>query len=114
MLHMPLNLPTQALREAETAISHAQRVRQRHARNTEKGSAQREADIKIALDKLRKAMRPLRSEIGRFAYGPQTETAEDNRAKIRAVSAMLQAERRKLWKMQDPAKRAARREKAAA
>jgi hypothetical protein len=45
-------------------------------------------------------MGPLRSEIGRFAYGPQTTLAERNRQAIRDASDKLQRERRKLWKMQ--------------
>ena len=44
-------------------------------------------------------MKPLRSEIGRFPYGPQTDEAEANRERIRQASDALQRERRKLWKM---------------
>ena len=48
---------------------------------------------------LKRAMRPLRSEIGRFPYGPQTDEAEANREEIREASTAIQRERRKLWKM---------------
>lgn len=89
----------EALRNAEAAVAHAQQVRSFHRRQTARGSTQRTEDIKLALERIRDAMQPIRSEIGRFPYGPQTTVAEEERARIRAASLALQAERRKLWKM---------------
>lgn len=98
---MPEEMPPNIIESAERAIENAQRVRRYHRRRTERNSLQRKTDIEVALERLREAMKPLRSEIGRFAYGPATETAENNRAVIRARSAAIQSERRKLWKMMD-------------
>lgn len=96
---MPATLPQPELDEAALACSHAHSVRALHRRRTEKGSAQREEDIRLALERLREVMRPLRSHIARFPTGPQTEAADANRAAIRKMSAAVQRERRKLWKM---------------
>lgn len=96
---MPNHIEPEVLKEADAAVKFAQTVRERHRRRTERGSASREADIENALTRLRDAMRPLRSEIGRFAYGPATERAESNRQKIRDASDAIQRERRKLFKM---------------
>jgi hypothetical protein len=85
-----------ALREAWAAVSHAREVRKRHARQTDRGTAQREADLRIARQGIDAAMRPLRSEIGRTPYAHIPREDE-----IREASKALQAERRKLWKMQD-------------
>lgn len=87
------------LKQAAAAVDNAQRVRRFHARRTRKDSEQRKADIRIALDKLREAMAPLRSETGRFPYGAQTDAAEERREAIREASNNIQAERRKLWKL---------------
>lgn len=81
------------------AVAYAQQVRKFHRRRTAKTSQQREADIEMALERLREAMEPIRSEIGRFPYGPQTTVAEARREAIRECSAAIQSERRKLWKM---------------
>lgn len=102
---MPATRPTAALDDATAAVDNAQRVRAYHRRRTEKRSKQRQQDIEIALDRIREAMKPLKSMIGQFPYGPATATAEANREEIRAASLALQKERRKLWKMQDPAAR---------
>jgi hypothetical protein len=82
---------------AAQAVQHAQRVRIAHRRRTPKGSPQREQDIKLALERLHDAMRPLRSFIGRapFVNSPKTEVDEALHA-----SQAIQKERRKLWKMQ--------------
>lgn len=96
---MPETLPFDILDAADRAVDNAQRVRRFHRRRTEAHSAQRRADIEIALSRLKEAMAPLRTEIGRFPYGPSTDTAENNRQSIRARSAAIQIERRKLWKM---------------
>jgi len=96
---MPAKLPTQAMSDAQDAVDNARRVRAYHRRRTEKRSPQRRADITVARDRLKEAMRPLKSAIGQFPYGPQTVAAEENREAIREMSAAIQAERRKLWKM---------------
>ena len=90
---------------AEAAIKNAQRVRATHRRRTGVGSAAREDDLAIGLERLAQAMKPIRSEIARFPYGPQTDTAEANREKLRGLSKSIQGERRRLWKMQDTRRR---------
>lgn len=87
------------LQAAEAAVAFAQHVRSYHRRTTPRGNARREEDIQIALDRIRDAMKPLRSAIARFPYAPQGEIAHERRKAIRAASASLQSERRKLWKM---------------
>lgn len=97
---MPEVLPEKALQAAHAAVDNARRVRAYHRRRTETSSQQRKDDIEIALRRLREAMKPLKSAIGGFPYGPQTTTAEANRELIRVASEEIQKERRKLWKMQ--------------
>lgn len=104
---MPAELPTQDIENAEAAIQFARLVRKTHARRTQKNSPRRAADIEIARARLKEAMTPLRSEIGRFARGPQTVVAEEHRALIRATSRAIQSERRKLTKMSPPPTRKA-------
>jgi hypothetical protein len=96
---MPQTRPDDLLDAAQAAVLNARRVREFHARRTEKTSKQRIQDIVIARERLLDAMKPLKSIIGGFPYGPPTEVAEANREEIREVSRALQAERRKLWKM---------------
>lgn len=96
---MPAELPTQAIETAVAACQYAQQVRRYHRRRTNRTSSQRETEIEIALTRLKEAMAPLRSHIGKFPYGPQTTAAEENRQLIRDASTAIQAERRKLWKM---------------
>lgn len=100
LLRMPATRPKTELDIAYAAVANARGVREYHRRRTEKRSPQRERDIAIALERIRDAMRPLKSMIGAFPYGPPTETAENNREEIRQASLALQRERRKLWKMQ--------------
>lgn len=97
---MPSQLPQEAIEAADAAIAFAAQVRRFHRRRTDKRSQQRKDDIASALSRLKEAMDPLRSEIGRFPYGPQTPQAEANRERIRQASKAIQSERRKLWKMQ--------------
>lgn len=96
---MPAQLPKDAIDKAEAAVAFAQQVRKFHRRRTGKSTKQRTDDIEKALKRLKAAMKPLRSEIGRFPYGPQTDDAEENRQRIREASGALQVERRKLFKM---------------
>jgi hypothetical protein len=96
---MPNKLPQDCIERAEAAVAYAQQVRRIHRRRSKKSSTQRNEDIELALTRIKAAMAPLRSEIGRFPYGPATDTAERNRKKIREASTSLQRERRKLFKM---------------
>lgn len=96
---MPAELPKRDIEAAEASVVFAQAVRQTHRRRSNKTSAQRKSDIEMALLRLREAMKPLRSQIGRFPYGPQTGEAERNRQTIRNASEAIQRERRKLHKM---------------
>jgi hypothetical protein len=91
--------PTAELDAAQAAVMNAQRVREFHRRRTEKTSKQRLQDIDLALTRLREAMKPLKSMLGTFQYGPATQAAELNREAVREASAAIQRERRKLWKM---------------
>lgn len=102
---MPARLPLEAMREAELAIKNAQEVREYHRKRTLRKDRQRQQDIKHAIERLKKAMVPLRSERGKFPYGPQTDVAARNRQKIIDTSEALQSERRKLWKMLNTPKR---------
>jgi hypothetical protein len=95
-----INLP-EALEAAEAAAENARRVRAFHRRRTDKRSKQRAQDIEIALGRIKDAMKPLRTFLGRFSYGPQTQAAHANYDKVSTASHALQAERRKLWKMQN-------------
>lgn len=99
---MPSELPQDAIEAADAAVIFAQQVRRIHRRRSNKLSKQRASDIELALTRLKEAMGPLRSEIGRFPYGPQTSVAEANREAIRTASERIQVERRKLWKMRRP------------
>jgi hypothetical protein len=96
---------TEALQEAELAVQNAQDVRRFHRKRTEKGDVQREADLNMAIERVRAAMKPLRSEIGRFPKQPNTANVLSRQKRIRAASNALQAERRKLWKMIDRSER---------
>lgn len=103
---MPAILPTELLDAADAAAAYAQQVRRYHRKRSARTAKQRQADIELALNRLAEAMKPLKSQIGKFPYGPQTTLAEQNRQRIRAASQALQSERRKLWKMRNrPAQR---------
>src|ERR1044072_2687253 len=91
----------EALREARLAVEAAREVRAHHRKRTERGNQQREDDLRLALERVKNAMKPLRSEIGRFSREAKTAAVLDRQEKIRAASASLQRERRKLWKMQE-------------
>ncbi len=104
---MPNVLPQRDLEGAEAAVAFAAEVRRYHRRRTHPCSEQRLRDIARAQERLAEAMRPLKSAIGAFHYGPQTTIAEQNRQIILDASKALQSERRKIWKMQQTAKRKA-------
>lgn len=86
------------LKTAESAVAIAQQTRKKYARRAA-NSEKRTADIQSALDGLRDAMAPIRSEIGKYAYFQVNDESEDVRDMVRSASASIQAERRKLWKM---------------
>lgn len=88
------------MESALAAASYASDVRELHRRRTRRGNPQRETDIKIALERLKTSMRPLRTEIGRLQYRRPSARRDEQREVLAALSARLQAERRKLWKMQ--------------
>lgn len=96
---MPQHLPQKELDTADAAVAYALQVRKFHARRSERDSKQRIADIEMALKRLRSAMKPLKSMMGKFQYGPQNPIAEANRQAIRERSAAIKRERMKLWKM---------------
>lgn len=102
---MPAKLPAEAIKEADLAVKNALEVRRYYAKRRPKDDPQRREDLSLAMQRIRKAMKPLKSEIGKFMYGPQTAQAEKNRERIRAASRALQTERRKLWKMLQPTTR---------
>lgn len=87
------------LREADLAVANAQEVRAYHRKKTSRDDLQRLSDITIALERVKAAMKPLRSEIGRFPRQHPSATILARQERIRAASQALQKERRKLWKM---------------
>lgn len=91
--------PDRYLDTAKAAAEYARKVRSAHARRTDRRSPQRETDVRIALERLREAMVPLRSLIGSFPYRPQTPEATATYKEVRKASDALQKERRKLWKL---------------
>lgn len=102
---MPYEPPPNLIERAQAAIDYAQSVRRVHRRRTPKGNEQREADIRVAMDRLREAIKPIRVEIGRFPYGPKGPESEAERARVREASKEIQSERRKLWKMRQRRRR---------
>lgn len=92
-------LPKTTLETAAEAVACAQATRRYHARKTDPKNEERQAEIEASLGKLRAAMKPLRHEIARYPYGPQTASARAYRDALAAASQALQRERRKLWKL---------------
>lgn len=84
---------------ADGAVSNAQDVRAFHRKRTHKGHQQRETDIKHALQRIQTAMKPIRSELGRVRYRGQSSERLAEALLLKAASARLQTERRKLWKL---------------
>jgi hypothetical protein len=87
------------IKTAKLAVQHARDVRAYHRRRSERGSVQREFDIKEACERIQRAMKPLRTWQGKAPYMAQTELNLKFDAQVRQVSDQLQRERRKLWKM---------------
>lgn len=98
---MAIKTLDEQLDDAQAAAENAQRVRAFHRRRTDKRSSQRAQDIEIALERIKDAMKPLRSFLGAFHFGPQTEVMWEKHEMVSEASRALQAERRKLWKMQN-------------
>jgi hypothetical protein len=90
------------LKEADLAVKNAQEVRAYHRKRTDRHDRQRQNDIRLAAERVKAAMKPLRSEIGKFARQLPTRDTIERQERIRAASLALQRERRKLWKMIDP------------
>lgn len=98
---MRLEVPIEdTLTNARVAIKHARSVRDYHAKRSARGTRQRELDIKLALEKLKEAMKPVHRHVARMQY--RIGAADDE---LREMSRQLQVERRKLWKMKQPSKR---------
>ena len=89
----------QELAAAEATVAFAQSVRALHARKTQRGDPQRQADIDLALERIKDTMKPIRSRIGRYLYGFQSEAMREQKQLVLRHSRALQAERRKLWKL---------------
>lgn len=90
------------LQAADRAVTFARDVRRYHARRTPKTSNQRKTDLAEARERLRAAMKPLRSYLGR----PDTRNTAASireRERVFAASQAIQTERRKVWKMQQRA-----------
>jgi hypothetical protein len=85
----------------EKTVQNAQEVRSHHRKRTDRADRQRNDDLNLALARVKGAMKPLRSEIGRFPKYPKTTDNAERKRVIRDASLSLQKERRKLWKMLD-------------
>jgi aminoglycoside phosphotransferase family enzyme len=88
-----------ALAEADAAAKFARMTRKRHARRSTPTNVQRMDDLNEAMTRVKEAMVPLRSYIGRSPYLPQTSFVSASVDRCRERSAELQKERRKTWKM---------------
>jgi hypothetical protein len=97
--HMKPEEEQTILDSANAAVEYAVQVRKFHRRRTNRTSQQREQDVNLALARLRDAMQPIRSAIGRFPYEPATELVFQRQERIREASNSIQRERRKLWKL---------------
>lgn len=89
------------LANAGAAADYAKDVRTAHRRRTSRSSPQRQADIQVALDRLRDAMKPLRRTLAQVTYKRRnlSHTQIEMLAAVSDASMELQRERRKLWKM---------------
>lgn len=87
----------QILYDARAAARHALSLRTALRRNTVPGSKKREDKIRVELERLSKAMAPVRSLIGQLPYRDDINATRAEQ--LRAASAQLQYERRQLKKM---------------
>lgn len=90
-----------ALKEARAAVRHAQDTRNLHARRSKKGTPQREEDLKQARERIRLAMVPLKTFLGRAPFVRLTQEENELWQRATAASKALQRERMKVWKMQN-------------
>lgn len=90
---------SQTVEKAEAAIAYAQEVRTYHRKRTRINHPQRNTDIQYATRKVQAAMRPIRSKLGKAPYRPINETSRRETDELKRLSARVQAERRKLWKL---------------
>lgn len=86
--------------QAAAAVSYAQDVREIHRRRTKRGNPQREADIEIALKRLRTRMSPIITALRRIPFERPSAARDEKHEALLEISKALQRERRKLWKMQ--------------
>jgi hypothetical protein len=84
---------------AAGAVKYAQDVRAFHRKRTRPGERARETDIRHALAGVRRAMKPIRSTLGRAPYDHHGSEQEHYYDALREASQRLQSERRKLWKL---------------
>ena len=97
---MASRLTDDEVANAEAAIKHAQSVRRLHRRTTDRANRARQNDIKVALQRLKSTMSPIRRYLSSCYYGPQTAVTMLRKDQISQLSKAMQAERRKLFKMQ--------------
>lgn len=86
---------SEMVEEAARAVENARAVREFHAKRNKRGTRQRETDIRLALERLRDAMKPIRRTIARLPYDAAGMDADV----LKTASQDIQRERRKLWKM---------------
>lgn len=110
-LSMEVERVESALKEAHAACRHSEDIRGFYARRSERESKQRQDDLHMARERVRLAMIPLRSYLGAEAARSGTRRNVELYERVRKASKALQAERRKLWKMQTPKGRAQSRHK---
>lgn len=96
---------------ATKAADYAEGVRAMHRKRSMRGNRQRELDLSLALNRLARAMRPIRSELARAPYGKPGCVTPLQRKGLAEASQIVQRERRKLWKMQKHEKPRRRRTK---
>lgn len=84
------------IERAEQAAEAARLVREDLRWNSEPGDTERERTIRAQLEKLRKAMAPIRSAIGKLIWD---DACADREGDLRRVSAALQYNQKQLKKM---------------
>ncbi len=87
---------------AYSAIDNARTLREGIRRKSQKGGKHRNEELKAAREQLRRAMKPVRSEIHKTQYH---HPHDPYRSYLLLLSADMQKERRKLWKMMQPPQR---------
>lgn len=88
---------TEITDRARDAAKAALATREKYRWHVNKGDPERKADIAAALEGLDRAMKPVRSEIGRLPWHPRSAHEEQM---LRSVSRRCQYERKQLKKMQ--------------